>query len=75
MSDPRAVLGEYGMNVPDGIDVNVVESSDSAVHINLPTPPVGHAELSDEDLDAAAGGTPVALCGTIGCTGKDQGCS
>ena len=40
MSDPRAVLGEYGMNVPDGIDVNVVENNDSAVHINLPTPPV-----------------------------------
>ncbi len=26
-SDPKAVLAEYGMDVPDGVDVNVVENS------------------------------------------------
>ena len=31
MSDPKAVLAEYGMDVPDGMDVNVVENSDNTV--------------------------------------------
>jgi hypothetical protein len=56
MSDPKAVLAEYGMDVPDGIDVKVVENSDNTVHITMPAPPDGHHELSDEELSAAAGG-------------------
>ncbi len=56
MSDPKAVLAEYGMDVPDGIDVNVVENSDNTVHITMPAAPDGHHDLSDEELRAAAGG-------------------
>jgi hypothetical protein len=56
MSDPKAVLAEYGMDVPDGIDVNVVENSDNCVHITMPALPDGHMNLSDEELGAAAGG-------------------
>ena len=57
MSDPRAVLKDHGLDVPDGIDVRVVENADDRVHITLPAPPSGHAELSDTELgDAAAGG-------------------
>ena len=36
MSDPKAVLAEHGIDVPDGIDVNVVENSDNCVHITMP---------------------------------------
>ena len=56
MSDPKAVLTEYGMDVPDGIDVNVVENSDNTVHITMPPAPAGDSELSDEELAGAAGG-------------------
>ena len=56
MSDPKAVLAEYGMDVPDGIDVNVVENSDNTVHITMPQSPAGAADLSDEELANAAGG-------------------
>jgi hypothetical protein len=56
MADPKAVLAEYGMDVPDGIDVNVVENSDNTVHITMPAVPEGHMSLSDEELSAAAGG-------------------
>ena len=56
MSDPKAVLTEYGLDVPDGIDVNVVENSDNTVHITMPAGPTDAAELSDEELSAAAGG-------------------
>ena len=56
MADPKAVLAEYGMDVPDGLDVNVVENTDNTVHITMPAPPSGHQDLSDEELSNAAGG-------------------
>ena len=58
MSDPKAVLAEYDIPVPDGIDVKVVQNTDDCVHITLPAPPAGHMELSDEELSNAAGGIP-----------------
>ncbi|MAB29265.1 MAG: NHLP leader peptide family natural product precursor [Planctomycetaceae bacterium] len=54
MADPKAVLAEYDMPVPDGIDVKVVENTDDCVYITLPKRPSG--ELSDEELESAAGG-------------------
>ena len=56
MSDPKAVLAEHGIAVPDGIDVNVVENTDNTVHITMPQAPAGTGELSDEELAGAAGG-------------------
>ena len=56
MADPKTVLAEYGMDVPDGIAVKVVENTDNNVHITIPAPPSGHLDLSDEELSNAAGG-------------------
>ena len=56
MVDPKAVLAEYGMDVPDEMNVNVVENTDNTVHITMPAPPSGHGDLSDEELSNAAGG-------------------
>jgi hypothetical protein len=56
MSDPKAVLAEYGLDVPDGMDVKVVENADNCVHITMPATPSGSMELSDEELSNAAGG-------------------
>jgi hypothetical protein len=56
MSDPKAVLAEYDMAVPDGIEVKVVENADDCVYITLPAPPSGGGDLSDDDLSNAAGG-------------------
>ena len=56
MTDPKAVLAEYDMPVPDGIDVKVVENADDRVHITLPAPPAGHMDLSNDELSNAAGG-------------------
>ena len=67
MADPKAVLKEHGLDVPDGIDVKVVENADDCVHITLPAPPAGHMDLSDEELSNAAGGSPVMLAmGMVG---------
>ncbi len=56
MNDPKAVLAEYDMPVPDGMDVKVVENADNCVHITMPADPSGSNELSDEELSNAAGG-------------------
>jgi hypothetical protein len=61
MSDPKAVLAEYNMPVPDGMDVKVVENADNCVHITMPAAPDGHHELSDEELSHAAGGAIMGL--------------
>ena len=57
MADPKTVLAEYGVPVPDGIDVKVVENADDCVHITLPAPPAGDMDLSDGELSNAAGGS------------------
>ena len=57
MRDPKAVLKEHGLNVPDNLDVKVVENADDCVHITLPAPPAGHMDLADDELRKAAGGS------------------
>ena len=59
MADPKAVLAERGIDMPDNIDVKVVENSDNTVHITMPMAPDGHEELSMEELSQAAGGTNI----------------
>ena len=61
-SDPKAVLAEHGIAVPDGIDVNVVENTDNTVHITMPQAPAGDGELSDEALSNVAGGMNAGAC-------------
>ncbi len=56
-ANPKEVLAEYGMEVPEDIDVNVVENSDNTVHITLPMAPDNHSELSEDELVDATGGT------------------
>ena len=63
MSDPKAVLAEYGMSVPEGMNVKVVENRDSQVHLTLPAPPDGHMDLSDDELSNAAGGCLITTWG------------
>ena len=72
MADPKAVLAERGIDMPDNIDVKVVENSDNTVHITMPMAPIGGNELSDEELSAAAGGALhychtcyYGLCGSV----------
>ena len=68
MSDPKQVLAEYDMPVPDGMDVKVVENADNCVHITMPMAPDEHHDLSDEELSAAAGGI-YSDCG-MNCSGS-----
>ena len=62
MADPASVLAEYDMPVPEGMDVKVVENADDCVHITLPAPPAGVGELTDAELNDAAGGGSAVEC-------------
>ncbi len=54
IANPAAALKAEGIDVPDGMTVTVVENTDKQFHLVLP--PVPTDELSDEALDAVAGG-------------------
>ena len=56
MSDPKAVLAEHGIDVPDNMNVNVVENSDNCMNITMPAAPSASNELSDSELTEAVGG-------------------
>lgn len=62
MAEPKAVLAEFGLPVPEALDVKVVENDENTVHITMPASPVQGAQLSDEELAEAAGG---CVCGSF----------
>lgn len=61
MSDPKAVLAESGVSVPEGVNVNVYESTQQNWALVIPPAPAS-GELSDEALGGAAGGINVYCC-------------
>ena len=56
LSDPKTVLAEHGIEVPDGINIKVIENSATTVHITMPMFSSHDEALSDEDLANVAGG-------------------
>jgi len=60
IANPAAALKAEGIDVPAGMAVTVVENTDKQFHLVLP--PVPTDELSDEALDAVAGGTTSYMC-------------
>lgn len=82
LSDPAAVLAERGIDIPEGVSVNVVEDTADTINLVLPEAP-GEEELSEEELESVAGGH-VSLCFSVcggrcgggcgGCGGRCGGC-
>jgi hypothetical protein len=60
MAEPAAVAAEYGMPLPPGLQLRVVEDTPTVRHFILPPGP-RVAELSDEELDQVAGGQAATL--------------
>ena len=57
MSEPKKVLAEFGMDLPAGLEVKVVENTDNVMYLTIPPNPKAMAgELSDNQLDAVSGG-------------------
>jgi hypothetical protein len=55
LREPATVLEEYGLEVPAGVTIRIVEDTDTLMHVSLPPRPSGK-ELTEEDLTAVAGG-------------------
>jgi hypothetical protein len=55
IANPNDVLTEMGFSPPRGMQVKVVENTDSVVHLPLYAKPKS-TELSEEDLKQVAGG-------------------
>ena len=75
LNNPKEVLAERGLSIPDGVNVKVVENSDNSVHITLPIAPQS-ISLSDAELADAAGGafgSIAGLGGTLTCGKSCQG--
>ena len=55
IADPKATVEAYiGTSLPSGTAVQVVEDTDSTIHLVIP--PANTAELSDAELEAVSGG-------------------
>ena len=55
MKDPKGVAGEYGISVPDGLEISVVENTADKIYVVLPAKPAEGA-LSERQLEAVVGG-------------------
>ena len=63
LDDPNAALAEVGIEVPSGVNVNIVEVD--AENVQLVLPPAPEGEIADESLQGAAGGVMAwCCCGT-----------
>jgi hypothetical protein len=62
LAAPAAVLAEQGIQFPPDVEVRVHENTDWVLHLTLPPPPGD--ELSDEQLDAVAGGDTTSSAGS-----------
>ena len=71
LDDPRSVLAEAGYSVPDGVDLLVTDSDPDKMHLVIPPAPEGFdGEISDEVLEAVAGGNACFSCCGQGHGGK-----
>jgi hypothetical protein len=69
MADPTSLLSEAGFDVPEGMNVKVVENSPSTYYIVLPDPEA----VSDELLASASGGSSASTAGSAGTLGTFLG--
>jgi len=59
-ANPAAVLKENGLDVPDGLEIRVVENTPTEYCLTLPARPDREPpELSDEDLSRVVGGSRI----------------
>ena len=53
-SDPAGVFKENGIDLPEGMEVKMLENTDKLIHFILPPRPKG--DILEKDLDLTAGG-------------------
>ncbi len=74
MANPRETIStELGINIPSDADVRIIEEPANSFYVVLPTNVAEGDELSDELLEAVAGGWWVELLWTSVCFGGGDG--
>jgi hypothetical protein len=74
LDEPKAVLAEAGIEIPEGVQVRVMEDTNNIQHLVLPAGPT-EGEMSEEQLAAVGAGMPGGtsmmchswICGGGGC--------
>ncbi|MBW4605004.1 MAG: NHLP leader peptide family RiPP precursor [Calothrix sp. FI2-JRJ7] len=76
LNNPNAALKALGVEVPSNIQVEVVEETANKVYLVLPVKPsvLSAAELSDEQLEAVAGGRIADKTTTVTSAGVTKCC-
>lgn len=55
IADPHATLAGEGVEIPEGVNISVLSNTADTFHLVIPAMPED-MELSEEELDAVAGG-------------------
>ena len=63
MEDPAGAMRELGIEVPEGVEIRIVENTDTVQYVAIPANPP--EELSEEMLSQVAGG--YTTLGTLAC--------
>lgn len=78
LSNPKTVLAEHGLNVPDDVQINVLQESSTQYYLVLPALEASEdiTELSDAELEAVAGGANLDSQNRnwTGCASGQSGC-
>jgi hypothetical protein len=77
LDDPKGTIEqELGSRLPEGVEVRVLEESAQTIYLVLPSAsPLGQGELSDQELEAVAGGGTWSLQPDICTTDRDSNCN
>jgi hypothetical protein len=77
LRDPRSVISrEIGQHIPQNINIKVLEETSDTIYFVLPQSPLDkraglEGELTDEDLEAVAGGDCSWFNCSCGCSNTD----
>jgi nitrile hydratase subunit alpha len=52
VSDPRGVLREFGLNLPDEVEIRVWDTSAEIRYLVIPERPPGTEDMSEDELAA-----------------------
>lgn len=66
LTNPADAFAEYGQTIPEGLDLKFIENQHDATVV-LPDAVDPEAELSEEELEAVAGGAIIVIVSSTAC--------
>ncbi|MBV9389029.1 MAG: NHLP leader peptide family RiPP precursor [Chroococcidiopsidaceae cyanobacterium CP_BM_ER_R8_30] len=79
LSNPKAVLNEKGLAIPDSVQIQVLQETPNQFYLVLPleqsAPASGTNVLADQELERVSGGAGTGQTGWTGCASGQSGCA